>query len=251
MEYHLRVDTTKQQSEVFSKKFITKFKLDIYCVSFEIAKITQKQHIHMYLKFDLNHIPKKSTLSDFMKKEGYSKKYSFQKQKKSTMKYLLYILKDLEPILSNLEPELLEELMERCMDIKLDKKLTIKQKYYNYWLDKITLTTETIDVKTNITIINQRMDYHIISSDFYIFNCIMEYVFLNDLLPPNKFQIHQYIQYIKLQIINTHTDLVKGCDIDKKHLIFSSAASYNIYISDDVKKSMKNGNIECDQYYLL
>lgn len=253
MEYHLRVDITLKSALEFSKKFISKFKPDIYCVSFEIAKLTKKEHIHMYLKFDLNSVPAKSSLSDYMKKNDYFRKYSFAKQKKSTMKHLLYILKDEKPILSNLNAELMDELMEKCMEIKMDKKLTIKEKYYNYWLDKITLTIDIVEEDHNITILSHRTDQHIITSDFFIFNSIMEYVYLNDLLPPNKSQMHQYIQFIKLKIIHKHTESIHNTDIDKKHYMFTSASSYGIFIPDDVRKNNgKKGVIFDDsKYYLI
>ena len=177
---------------------------------------------------------------------GKKGKYANSKQRKSTQKHLLYILKDDAPIITNLDADYISDLLVRCSDIRLSQKQSLKEKFYLFYLDAVIEKESVVDSDNFLIITNPGH-----TSDFYIFQTIMKFVFNNDLLPPNKSQMQQYILYIKNMIYEKHSPLGNPYEEQNRNYLTHMGLLYGITIPKDIREkdfSKKTKNL--DIYYL-
>lgn len=186
-KYAIRVDIEREAIKDFVAGFNKKFKIEEsnkYAWCFEKSKKVNKAHTHGYVESSME--LKKSTVSDYMIKAGFKRKYSFQPVKEE-QSYKDYIFKDRDIVVHTLSEDEYDSLIEKSMDIETDKKLSMCQKLFVY-----------VSTAMEFKKINEANKYDIC-------RCICQYFKENPkLIMPNKSQMFQYIVYIINQAGDTH-----------------------------------------------
>lgn len=143
MEYHLRVSSTKQNSERVLNEFVSSFKIVAIVSAYEHKGIENdiviNPHCHSYIKYDV--VPTKQAISAFFKKWKHliikpaneTAGYSHIKQKKTKDENIIYTIKDGDIIKNTLGD--LKEWQEKTKIINDSKSLSSRDKIYNKWID--------------------------------------------------------------------------------------------------------------------
>jgi hypothetical protein len=106
--------------------YMKKYPMKEYIVGYEEVS-EHNRHIHAHVVYS-GESPKKQTISDFMKKAGYSNKYQHKAVETTDERNKLYVVKDLDILLHNLSEEQMEELMEKTEVINESKKKQSRDK---------------------------------------------------------------------------------------------------------------------------
>lgn len=172
--FHLRV-TIGEDKDKFTltsfNLFLKKFKPVMYIMAYEEVGETNK-HIHAHIEYANE--PKRQTMSDFMKKEGYAGKYYHTKVKTTKEKNLLYCIKDMDILATSLTDEELEEWKSKTEKINDEKTKPMKQQLYEVCLDRFIAPPHRVDLVT----------------------LIFDYMKERDYMPPTPSLMKQYIMYL-------------------------------------------------------
>ena len=155
------------------------------------------------MSYLLDYEMRSSSLSTFMKSQGYKGKYS-NKKHTNTNKALMYCVKDGDIVdSSGFTSEEIEELVERQSELqdKIDseKGMPMKDKLLNY-------VVELADPFADIDLGKVDGDkFRALNTSIHVFkHQILKYIckFYHDakLLPPNRVQMFQYVTYIVGQV---------------------------------------------------
>lgn len=189
-EIALRVDVPFKDLDRFYKqltesKMYKSLNVTKYLYTKELAKKTNKEHIHAYIKADKQFST--SSISNFMKKQAwYSPGCYSSIPVKNTSKYKDYCIKDLNIYSTNMDELELDNLIQKAEDIAQDKKLDKKNKLYNYVADNIK------------PFIDKGASDHLLKEE--IIKLIVEWHLDTDTLFPNMSQMEQYTFYIKARL---------------------------------------------------
>lgn len=136
--YHLRITAKWAEIEKgLIRDFLTKFEPVTYIFSEEVSK-ENVIHIHGHLEY--KDVPAKSTLSDLFRRHKLSGKYYHKQLVKDKENNLLYVCKDLNIKLHNMEQHTIDEIISKTIEINEDKKKETRHKLfelYKKWFDEV------------------------------------------------------------------------------------------------------------------
>jgi len=133
---HLRVTIGRDASNLLINLFISKF--DLYQYVFSYEEVGDNHHIHAHLEY--NTIPKKTTLSDFFKKQNLTGKYYHKALDKEPINNILYCLKELDIIVHNFPPASYDDFILQTKQINENKSKSSRVKLLD--LFKVYITEE-------------------------------------------------------------------------------------------------------------
>ena len=146
--FHLRISITEAQagelfaatpnvairsSKIVIDSMISKFKPNKYVFSYEYK--LNNHHIHAHLEYP--EAPKKSTISDFFKKNGYCGLYYHKPVVTTEQQNLLYCVKELQIITDNLSAQERDKLINETIRINEDKATDQRDKLYNLFMERL------------------------------------------------------------------------------------------------------------------
>lgn len=130
--YHLRLTVDRARAITFMPLLVSKFKVSACVCAFEKPEDNpDNEHIHAHLEIE-NY--KKSTMSDFMKKHGFSGKYYCKLLQKTKHDNLVYVLKNGDIIYSlGINQEDIDNALNDTERINDEKKKPMKEQLLDEW----------------------------------------------------------------------------------------------------------------------
>jgi len=220
--YHLRI--TAKWSEIekgLIRDFLTKFEPATYVFSEEVSK-QDVIHIHGHIEYE--DVPSKSTLSDLFKRYKLSGLYYHKQLVKDKQNNLLYVCKDLNIKLHNLEQYELDEIISKTTQINEDKKKETRHKLldlYEKWFFEIG--KQYIEIKECEITLTKEIEYKLTEFNTYINELDNIAMFINDLYinewdkEPPLAHLTGYVLYIASKM-NNKLNYTNFYDIKKYYI---------------------------------
>lgn len=181
-ELSLRFDVSKEDSIPLIERLNKYLKCVNYLWVYEISKKEKKEHIHGYAQVPLNF--KEDNMRKWIGRQKWYKgrgTYSIAPVNDKN-KYLNYISKDMNILLTTFDEAQIDHLMETAQTIADDKNRSMIDKLFNYVVGDYIADYEE-GLKTPL-------------DDFLVLEKLITYYREKRLLMPNKSQMFQYVQTI-------------------------------------------------------
>lgn len=135
--YHLRVTCEREPGKKLMEEYIKKFKPDSYIIGYE--EVDENHHIHCHITYQT--VPSKQSISQWMKTRDYSGKYYHQQVKTTNKQNILYVVKELDLVLTSWSANSINKLKQLTEEINENKKMNQRHKLlieYNKYLSTYT-----------------------------------------------------------------------------------------------------------------